>query len=87
MDGYEIECAKTFLDNQDKLFREPVAYNIDEAIEFLKDSFACIFNTVDEIRDYWEENGIDISGMTDDDIAESLEVFLLPDGRYLVIEA
>lgn len=87
MENYELECAKTFLDNQSKLFNEPVAFSIDEAIQFLEDSFACVFNTLNEVRDYWEENGMDTQGMTDDDIADSLEVFILPDGRYMVIEA
>lgn len=87
MEGYELECASTFLKNQCKLFKDPVCSTVDEAVEFLEDSFACIFNTPDEIREYWVENGMDVEGMSDSDIIESLEVFELPDGRYLVIEA
>ena len=87
MEDYELECAATFLKNQGKLFKDPVATTIDEAIEFLEDSFACIFDTPEEIRTYWDENGMDIEGMSDTDIIEALEVFELPDGRYMVIEA
>lgn len=87
MEGYEFECAKVFLQNQERLFKEPVATTLEEAIAFLEDSFACIFDTSEEIRDYWDENGIDTRGMSEQDIIEALEVFELPDGRYMVIEA
>lgn len=87
MEGYELECASVFLKEQCKLFKQPVVSTIDEAIEFLEDSFACVFSTPEEIREYWDENGMDTEGMTDTDIIEALEVFELPDGRYLVIEA
>lgn len=86
MEGYELECAKVFLENQGGLFKESVASTIEEAIEFLEDSFACIFNTPEEIREYWDENGMDTAGLSAQDIIESLEVLELPDGRYLVIE-
>lgn len=86
MDGYELECAQTFLKNQSKLFREPVAETVDEALEFLEDCFACVLDSVNDIRAYWEENGIDIEGMTDEDILDSAEVLELPSGKYLVIE-
>ena len=87
MDGYEFECGVTFLKHQGKLFSEPVVETVEEAIQFLEDAFAQVFNSPDEIRVYWEENGVDTEGMTDDDIVEALEVFLLPDGRYMVVEA
>ncbi|MBE5970634.1 MAG: glyoxalase [Lachnospiraceae bacterium] len=87
LQGYEEECAKVFLEQQDRLFAEPVASNYDEALEFLEDSFACVFDSADEIRQYWEENGTDASGMSDEEILESLEVFELPCGKYMVVEA
>lgn len=78
--------AKTFLDNQGKLFDEPVANTIDEAMEFLEEVMAVVVNDVDELRDYFEEAGIDAEDMTDEELLESLEVFKLDDGKILVVE-
>ncbi len=78
--------AKTFLDNQGKLFDEPVATTIDEAMEFLEEVMAVVVNDVDELRDYFEEAGIDCEDMTDEELLESLEVFVLEDGKILVVE-
>ena len=39
-----------------------------------------------EVKDYFEEEGMDISGMDDQELEEASEVFALPDGRYLVVE-
>ena len=33
------------------------------------------------------EEGADIAGMSSEDLAEQAEVFALPDGRYLIVEA
>lgn len=87
MEGYEIECAEVFLREQGKLFDEPVAETIEEAIEFLEDAFAQVFDSATAIKEYWEENGVDTEGMSDEELLESLEVFALSDGRYLVVEA
>ncbi len=78
--------AKTFLDNQGKLFDEPVATSIDEAMEFLDDVMAVVVNDVDELRDYFEEAGIDAEDMSDEELLDSLEVFVLEDGKILVVE-
>ena len=48
---------------------------------------AVICGNIQEVRDYFEEEGADISGMSDEDLEEASEVFSLPDGRYLVVEA
>lgn len=79
--------AEFFLNNQSKLFDEPVANTVEEAIEFLEDCMASVFNNVKELKKYWEEEGVDIEDMSDDEILESLEVFELPDGRILLVEA
>lgn len=78
--------AKTFLDNQSKLFDEPVATTIDEAKEFLEEVMAVVVNDVDELRDYFEEAGIDSEDMSDEELMDSLEVFRLEDGKILVVE-
>ncbi|MBP3339990.1 MAG: glyoxalase [Lachnospiraceae bacterium] len=78
--------AKTFLDNQDKLFDEPVAETIDEAIEFLEDVMAIVVDNVDELRDYFEGCGVDTEDMSDDELLDSLEVFKMDDGKLLIVE-
>lgn len=78
-------CAEVFLNEQTKLFDEPVAEDIDGAMEFLQDCFAQVFDSEKELRDYWREEGIDDEEM--EDAADALEVFVLPDGRYLYVEA
>lgn len=83
---YDEECLKVFLKKQLQLFDEPVADNIDEAEAFLEDCMAVIVDSLEEVREYFEENGADIAGMSDDELEEASEVFALPSGRYLIVE-
>ena len=87
MTGYEEMCAEVFLREQGKLFDEPVVANIEEAKEFLLDCMAVVLDTIQDVRDYLEESGMDEVGMSDEEIEETLEVFKLPNGKYLVVEA
>ncbi len=80
-------CAEVFLKEQGKLFDEPVASNIAEAIEFLEDSFAQEFKNIKQVREYLDELGMDTSGLADNELEDELEVFKLPDGTYFVVEA
>lgn len=80
-------CAEVFLREQGKLFPEQVAATVGEAAEFLEDCFAQEFQTIKEVREYLEELGMDTDGISDEDLAEELEVFKLPDGTYFVVEA
>ena len=80
-------CAEVFLREQGKLFDEPVATNITEAIEFLEDSFAQEFKNIKQVREYLDELGMDTNGRSDRELEEELEVFKLPDGTYFVVEA
>lgn len=84
---YDEECLKVFLKKQLQLFDEPVADSMEEAEAFLEDCMAVILDSLDEVREYFEENGTDISDMSDEDLEEASEVFVLPSGRYLVVEA
>lgn len=86
MDQYLEECAKVFLAEQGKLFDEPVVSNIDEAEAFLEDCFAQVFDTLEEVREYMSEEGMDVDSMTEDELEEALEVFKLPNGKYFVVE-
>ena len=83
---YDEECLKVFLKKQLQLFDEPVAESLDEAEAFLEDCMAVVVNSLKEVREYFDENGTDISDMSDEDLEEASEVFVLPSGRYLVVE-
>ena len=72
-------CGKVFLKEQGKLFPKPVAETLEEAMDFLEDCMAQVFDGKDELEAYMKEEGIDIDG----DVTEELEVFELPDGRFL----
>ena len=86
MEQYLEECAEVFLKEQGKLFDEPVAETI-EAKEFLEDCFAQVFENISEVRAYLDEEGMDVSGVSDEELADELEVFAISDGRYFVVEA
>lgn len=86
MSMYSEECLKTFLRDQEKLFDEPVAETLEEAEAFLEDCMAVIVDSIDEVREYFEEEGVDVDGMTPDELEEASEVFVLPDGKYLIVE-
>ena len=83
---YDEECLKIFLKKQLQLFDEPVAESIDEAEAFLEDCMAVVVDSLEEVREYFDENGTDISDMSDEELEEASEVFALPSGRYLVVE-
>ena len=77
-----------FLDNQEQLFSKTVMSTYEEAEDFLVDSMAVIVNSVREIWEFFEEEGLDLEGMDDEeDILEAAEVFVIGDGRYLIVEA
>ena len=46
-----------------------------------------IADTLDDVRDYLEELGMDVADMSDEELEDASEVFALPDGRYLVVDA
>ena len=83
---YDEECLKVFLKKQLQLFDEPVADNLEEAEAFLEDCMAVVVRSLREVREYFEENGTDISDMSDEELEEASEVFALPSGQYLIVE-
>lgn len=84
---YDEVCLETFLSQQTKLFKEPVAETEEEAEEFLEDCMAVVCKNIKEVRAYFEDEGADIAGMSNEELADASEVFALPDGRYLIVEA
>ena len=83
---YSEECLRTFIKNQGQLFDEPVAENMEEAEAFLEDCMAVVVESIEEVREYLDENGADVSGMSDEELEEASEVFALPNGQYLIVE-
>ena len=84
---YDEECLGVFLKKQLQLFDDPVAESMEEAEAFLEDCMAVLVDSIDEVREYFDENGTDISDMSDEELEEASEVFALPSGRYLIVEA
>lgn len=82
---YDEECLRVFLKKQAQLFDEPVAENLPEAEAFLEECMAAVVDTLDEVKEYFEENDVDVSGMSLDELEEASEVFPLPSGQYLIV--
>lgn len=83
---YDDEVLRAFLKNQSQLFDEDVAETLEEAEAFLEDCMAVVVNSIEEVKDYFEENGTDVSGMDAEELEEASEVFKVSDGRYLIVE-
>ena len=83
---YDEECLRTFLKMQSQLFDEPVADTLEEAEAFLEDCMAVIVDSVREVREYFEESGAEVEGMSDEELEDASEVFELPNGQYLIVE-
>lgn len=83
---YDEECLKTFLLKQSQLFDEPVAETLEEAEAFLEDCMAVVVDSIEEVKEYFEENGADVDGMSYDELEEASEVFPLSNGQYLIVE-
>lgn len=83
---YDEEVLNTFLEKQAQLFSEEVAQTPEAAEEFLEDCMAVVCEDIHEVRDYFEDTGSDISGMSDDELLDQSEVFSMPSGRFLIVE-
>ncbi|MCR4739347.1 MAG: glyoxalase [Lachnospiraceae bacterium] len=83
MGNFDELVLQTFLDNQDRLYDEPVAGTKEEADDFLTDCLAVLLDSEKEVYKYLEEEGMDV----EDGIEDIAEVFPIPDGRFLIVEA
>lgn len=83
---YKKEYLEAFLKKQSQLFDEPVAETLEEADEFLQDCMAYVAKDAKEVKNYFEENGADTTGMTLEELLEEAEVFRMPDGKFLIVE-
>lgn len=86
MNEFDDECLQTFLRKQGQLFDEPVAETLEAAEAFLEDCMAVVVDSIQEVKDYFEENGADVEQMSLDELEEASEVFALPNGKYLIVE-
>ncbi|MCM1024853.1 MAG: glyoxalase [Roseburia sp.] len=86
MREFDDDVLECFLDNQLQLFPEKVAETLDEADGFLEECMAVVVNSVDEVIEFFEEEGIDVEGAMDEEILDADEVFDIGDGRYLIVE-
>ena len=86
MGEYDDKVLSCFLEKQGQLFPENVADTPEAAEEFLEDCMAVVCKNIKDVRDYFDEAGADISGMSDDELIEQSEVFSLPSGRFLIVE-
>lgn len=85
MADYSKECIKVFLEEQSKLFDGIVAQTVNEARGVLGENLAVELDTLEEVKEYLDDAGMDITGMTDEEIISQSEVFSMPSGRFLVI--
>lgn len=87
MNEFDDAVLQCFLDNQSQLFSEgKVVSTLEEAENFLEECLAVVVNSVEEVWEYFEEEGIDVDGARGDEILEADEVFDIGDGRYLIVE-
>ena len=82
-DDAVLQC---FLKKQSQLCPENVAETLEEADNFLEECMAVVVNSVREVWEYFDEQGVDMEGAGEDEILDADEVFDVGDGRYLIVE-
>ncbi len=82
-DDAVLQC---FLEKQNQLFPEDVAETLEEADNFLEECMAVVVDSVKEVWEYFDEQGVDMEGADEEEILDADEVFDVGDGRYLIVE-
>lgn len=80
---YDDVILDYFLENQRQLFPENVAETREEAEYFLEDCMAQVVESKAELIEYFGDVGFDFD---EANIEEASEVFVIGDGRYLIVE-
>lgn len=83
---FDEKVLQCFLENQSQLYPDPVAETPEEAEAFLEESMAVVVDSVREVWEFFEEEGVDVEGADEDSILEADEVFEIGDGRFLIVE-
>lgn len=86
MHEYDEAVLKCFLENQSQLFPEAVAHTPAEAEAFLEECMAVVVDSIKEVWEYFDEEGVDMEGADEEEILSADEVFEVGDGRYLIVE-
>ena len=73
MANFSKECIETFLNKQLQLFDEKVAETPQEAEEFLEDNLAVVLDSIEDVRDYLDESGMDAAQLSKDEILQAIE--------------
>ena len=47
---------------------------------------AVVVDSIDEVRRFLEEEGLDVEGMSTEELEDASEVFAIPNGKYLIVE-
>lgn len=84
---YDEAILNCFLENQEQLFPQRVAETPEEAEDFLGECLAVVVDSVHEVWEYFDEEGVDMEGADEEEILSAAEVFEVGDGRYLIVEA
>ncbi len=84
---YDEAVLKCFLEKQEQLFPQRVAETPEEAEDFLGECLAVVVDSVREVWEYFDEEGVDMEGADEEEILSAAEVFEVGDGRYLIVEA
>ncbi len=84
---FDKDVLNYFLDNQGQLFDEEVASTPQEAQDFLDDTMSAVVDSLEDVIEYFDQLGVDTDGLYEEEIEQQAEVFKLPDGRYLVVNA
>ena len=83
---YDEAVLRCFLENQEQLFPERVAWTLEEAENFLEECMAVVVDSMREVWEYFDEEGVDMEGADEEEILSADEVFEVGDGRYLIVE-
>ena len=59
---------------------------MEEAKEFLEDCMAVYCKDIKELREVMDDEGMDVSDLSNDELLEQLEVFRLDNGGYFFVE-
>ena len=82
---FDEKVVQCFLENQLQLYPEKVAETYEEAENFLEECMAVVVDSVKEVWEFFEEEGVDMEGADEEGILEADEVFEVGDGRYLIV--
>ena len=83
---FDEKVLQCFLENQSQLYPDPVAETPEEAEAFLEESMAVVVDSVREVWEFFEEEGIDVEDADEESLLEADEVFEIGDGRFLIVE-